>query len=499
VTALTLSREGSIAATAASLGAAASSDSSIDASDPRDPALLALLVGHQAGELLPRALGAYACGVTATVAAALLACASGAGLALTGFVLMLLVRGFGWVGSIAGVFAARATDEEHPARAVFRGQTCASLVTIFGLGASLFWLERPQLFALMAAGIAGLLGVTLPALLGSLPLGRSSATARELSDGKSGAAVTLARGAALGLSSLGPALVWPALALALALTTLSSRVAAGLIFGAFAAGAVALSPLALALSGFGILTPHARALASLARLELEPPRRPSRLDDASTTANVAGFTQAALAVFVSLGLGLMALGAAGTFTAGALACATALGLLGVTLLLLLAARTTRTAALGAKLVSSEVDRQLPRSAGHTPAAEAAPSYRACVDAALTAARSASPLELGALLAVPFAVGAVLRSGTVGLSAALLGLGAAASLGGLLAALGGRATRAALHELRRRLRGNEAGLTPSAAIQAAAFGDLVGVTAASSIEAFALVLALTVLSLLPLLP
>ena len=63
---------------------------------------------------------------------------------------------------------------------------------------------------------------------------------------------------------------------------------------------------------------------------------------------------------------------------------------------------------------------------------------------------------------------------------------------------GRATRAVLAELRRRVRGMRAAFVPRAAAEAESFGELVGVTAASSVEALALVLALTVLSLAPLL-
>ena len=87
--------------------------------------------------------------------------------------------------------------------------------------------------------------------------------------------------------------------------------------------------------------------------------------------------------------------------------------------------------------------------------------------------------------------------TPAFSAPLVGFGVAVVLAGLVLTLGGRGTRAMLTELRRRLRGDDAGLGVRAT-EAESFGELVGVTAASSVEALALVLALTVLSLAPLL-
>ena len=85
-------------------------------------------------------------------------------------------------------------------------------------------------------------------------------------------------------------------------------------------------------------------------------------------------------------------------------------------------------------------------------------------------------------------------------ASLVGFGVAAVLAGLVLSLGGRATRGTLSELRRRLFRQEGGQAPRAAAEAEAesFGELVGVTAATSVEALSLVLALTVLCLAPLL-
>jgi hypothetical protein len=307
-----------------------------------------------------------------------------------------------------------------------------------------------------------------------------------------GDATTIVRGASSGLGSVLLPLLVPALALAIAERTLATHTPVGTLLVGFAAGALALLPLSFALSGFGLLAQHARGVAALARIDSEPRRR-AKLDEASTLGMLAGSTHAALAWALSLLLGLLAVsaGAPAASAFGLAALATALGLGQV---LLFGARAARSAVLGARQVTAEVERQLRASAP-----DAMPSYRNCVEAAFSAAQGASVVELGALLVAPFALGAALAFGAnSGRGATLAAFGVAAVLAGLVVTLGGRATRAMLTELRRRLRGSDHGLPPTAANQSESFGELLGVTAAASVEALAFVLALTVLCLAPLL-
>jgi Na+/H+-translocating membrane pyrophosphatase len=278
----------------------------------------------------------------------------------------------------------------------------------------------------------------------------------------------------------------------------------GLLLVTFAAGALSLSPFALSMAGFGLLATHTRGVVTLARLDREPRRRAGRLDEAGLLGAAAGSTHATVALSLSLLLGLLSLtGGSSPAPSASLGLSAFATVAGVALVLLFGARATRSAVLGARLVSVEVERQLgefPRQQGATAVpTDFTPSYKGCVEAALSAARGASVLEPASLLLAPFLLGAFLRWGWAGsLGAPLVGFGVAAVLAGLVFTLGGRATRATLGELRRRLRGRETGVLPHAATEAESFGELVGVAAASSVEALALVLALTVLCLAPLL-
>lgn len=504
VAALAISREGSVAATSARIGGAhaAEREGALEAGDPRDPALLAELVGHQVGELLPRALTSYVCGVSATVSAALLAVSGGpATAALSCLVLVLVVRAFGAVGAVCGVLSARATDDEAPASALVRGQVSALLVALFGLGSALFWLEREHFAVLLGAGALGLVATALVAQLAWLPLRRGTRTAREVFDARaSGDTAAIVRAAGSGLSRLWPALVLPSLALALGERLLGHAAPTQLLIVTFVAGAVALSPLALAVSGFGLLLDHTRGVAALARLELEPRGRASRLDEAGAVGRAVGSTHALLVLAASLLLGLLAL--LGTSTAkltSLLGFAALATVAGVSLVLLFGARAAGSAVQGARLVAGEVERQLrefPRQQGVAQVpVDFTPSYRACVDASFTAARGASVPEAAALLVTPFVLALLLKVGAEHpLPEPLLGFGVAAVLSGVVYALAARGTHAVLGELKRRTRG-DAG---SGNLAFSTYGELVGVTAAASIEALVCALALTVLCLATLL-
>src|SRR6185369_1812836 len=118
--------------------------------------------------------------------------------------------------------------------------------------------QRPHFGPLFAAGGLGLCCMTVVAQAAWLPLRRGAATPRELLETRgSGEAATIVRGAGSGIVGVWPALLLPALALALLERTLSTSTPTGLLLVAFAAGALALGPFALSMSGFGLLAVHA--------------------------------------------------------------------------------------------------------------------------------------------------------------------------------------------------------------------------------------------------
>jgi len=491
-----LSRAGGIAAAAAGVGSAHVSDpdAGISPADPRDPALLADLVGRVVGEVVPRALASYVASLGVTTALALLATSLGPARALPYFATAMLIRAFGSIAAACGVLAARSSEGESAISGLFRGQVSALVVASFGLGAALFWLDRAQLGSLFLSGELGLLASWISGVTSWLILRRSEAT-RDV-HGTRGA-IAIARGASVALVAASPALCLPAILLAVAEKIVPQTSPA--CFIAFASSALSLTPLSLALGGFGALVSQCRGVASLARIEVEPERRMSSLDDAVMLGERSSGAQFALGLGLSYLLGFLALGGAATAASaslGLLALATALG---VGLVLLLAASGARSAASGSRLVGTEVDRQLSeaRERGGETFAEFAPSYKACVEVAVSSAKASSVVEPAASLIAPFALVLLLRQTGSAFTPTLLVFGTAVALTGVVVSLVSRATRTGLADLRRRARRSDVS-GARALSDADGFGQLVGVAGAAHAESLALTLAITVICLAPLL-
>ncbi|HKY40222.1 MAG TPA: sodium/proton-translocating pyrophosphatase [Polyangiaceae bacterium] len=505
VAALALARGGGTlaAATLVGGGPTAEREAQLDAMDPRSPATLAELLSEQVGGLLPQALSSYVAGVTGNVAAALLAVRAAAQPAsseapLTCLLLISILRAFGILGSMCGLFAARSEESEPPEQALLRGQLSALSVSLFGLCAGLYWLRVEPLLGLFVPGALGLGVAALLTQVAWWPLRRDASAARETTEARSfGDGAAVARGAGAGLSCLLPLLLLPAIAL-----WMTERVpladgpapSQALVLAAFVAGLMATAPFSMAVAGFGSLCDAAQAAAGLARLETEGKRSSLRLDEASSVGGGAAASHATLALAASLLLGLFALHGASLEASPGRQLSAVCG--AIVLVLLFAAGASRRALLGARGVADEVRRQLkglPRRQGSVAVpADFTPSYKACVDSALDSARDRWLLGPVWALLVPFGLALALL-GDKDQRAGLFGFGGAVVICGLTFVLGARATRAALRDARRRFRHLEpAG--PGSLGGPQHFGDLVGLGAATGVEALMSVVALTTLAL-----
>jgi hypothetical protein len=497
-----LSREGSVLGAATGVGSAqaAERDAQLEHHDPRSPGTLAELLGTHVGGLMPRALASLVTGMAATVAVTVLATRAGNESGAVLVELLLLIKAFGLIASGAGVFAAQSRDDEAPVHALLRGHASALVVAAFGAGAACFWIARETLAELLLASSLGLLSVAVSVQLAWLPLRRSSRAARELADARAvGEGAAVARSSSTGFLSLATLLI-PALALA-ALDHVTPAPARSLALTAFAASVLSTTPFALSVAGFGVLAGSAQGMAALARLEGDPGRRGARLEEAGALGSAAAATQVAIALATSLLLGLSAVfpapGAAVSSSAALVA-----GLAGLCCVLTFSAWVCQSAVIGAKQIAVEIEQQLRGFARQQGAVSVpfdhTPSYKACVDVALAAARRRSALELVALVLVPCALLTGLHaSGNIALPAVwLTQFALSAVVSGVVLSLGARFTGLALTELRRRTRGTESSSAQASAVSCHAFAEIVGGSAATSLEALVCAIALTALTLAP---
>jgi hypothetical protein len=382
------------------------------------------------------------------------------------------------------------------------------LVSAFGLAAGLYWLRLEATASLLLAGLAGLLVASSVSRLVWLPLRRGAAPARETAEARNlseGAAIALGSGS--GLSSLLLALLLPAAGLWLLEGLRGAAIggatpAAPALLVAFVSGLLATLPFSLAVAGFGHLAEAAQSVAALAQLGGER-RSSARLDEVGLLGGGAAGAHATLALASSALLGLFALGASSPAPSSSLAAPLSAVLAGITLVALFAARSARGALLGARIVADEVRRQLRSAAPGGPLSpDFTPSYKSCVDSALTSLRESSLLLPGLALLVPFALGGVsLAWGDLLPRSALSSFACAAVISCLVFVLSSRATRAALREARLRSRAaessaargwGEGGQRDGAALSG--FGDLLGIAAATGVEALMGALALSILSI-----
>src|SRR5438067_2603824 len=146
-------------------------EAGIPEDDPRNPAVIADLVGDNVGDCAGRGADLFESTAAENIGAMIL----GAGLAtaaaksdmpfaagLSGVMLFPLVaRAFGLIASIVGVMSVRTDENEDPMSALNRGYYIAAVLALIGFGAATHWLlnapERPHAWLYFFA--CGLIGI----------------------------------------------------------------------------------------------------------------------------------------------------------------------------------------------------------------------------------------------------------------------------------------------------------------------------------------------------
>lgn len=498
----------------------------LDTTDPRNPSMVADLVGDHVGRGARRAVDMFATATLANVTGVLLGIAAfraDAGAngshAWALVTLPLLARGAGVLASALGLFTARATENERTANAFWRGQATTSALVLGGLSGASFWLVGSAGFQwLILAGALGVGAGFSTAQFARLRVGRRRTAVQEVAESaRSGSAVAIAHGLAHGQGGvlLPITILGASLTLAFQFGARTAFVGGGLLGIATAlASFAATSPYMLTVGLFGPIVAGANTVTALDPDpgEGDARRRGNLLDEA-------GFegAAAAQAFFVVLGCGAalvaglcIPLGSGGGRSGDmrlfisnpAVVCS---GLLGVTVVAALCGRVLLAAARASGGVAQEVERQLrgfPREAGAVLVPEGyTPSYRTVVELAskLSLRGVIVPVLVG--VAAPAALGFGLRLlytssdlAAEGLTSFVV-LAAATGLGTALANDGSRGALSAAHRANR-VRGDSA--ASDAALDGHALGSFFGEIASPAAQLFVKACAATALSIAPLL-
>src|SRR5213593_2479179 len=399
-------------------------EAGIPEDDPRNPAVIADLVGDNVGDCAGRGADLFESTAAENVGAMILGIALFPVFGMGGILFPLLARAFGLIATIVGVFTVRCREEEDPMRALNRGYIVTTVIAMLGFAAAVYMLLRPVSTSigavhqgyLLGAGIIGILTAFAFVLITQYYTEYRYRPVREIAEAsRTGPATNIISGLGVAFECTG----LPVLTVSAALMgaywcgkqALGDIQGAGL-YGTAIATMGMLAPCAyiLAMDTFSPITDNAGGIIEMSKQPEAIRRKTDRLDAVGNTtkALTKGYAigSAALAAFLLYRAYLdevmkitgremsVDLTRVPVFVGG---------LLGATLVFVFSALAIKAVGKAAQVVITEVRRQFKTNPGIMKGT-AKPDYARCVDIVTVAALK--EMVLPGLLAVltPVAVG-----------------------------------------------------------------------------------------------
>jgi K(+)-stimulated pyrophosphate-energized sodium pump len=399
--------------------------------DPRNPAVIADLVGDNVGDCAGRGADLFESTAAENIGAMILGVGLYPYFGLKGILFPLVVRAFGLLASIVGIMVVRTPEDGDPMHALNRGYYLTTVLAALGFGIGCYWLlssaQAPDAWwHFWLCGVIGLLAAVAFVYITQYyteykyrPV-RSIATASQ-----TGPATNIITGFSVALECTAV----PVVVIAIAIITSyylgqHSGVAGAGLFGTAVAtmGMLGTAAYILAMDTFGPIADNAGGIIEMSRQSEEVRRKTDRLDAVGNTtkALTKGYAigSAALAAFLlfsayldevrNYGVALTAVDIAKpeVFVGG---------LLGAMLIFLFAALAISAVGKAAFYVIHEVRRQFREHPGILAGTEQ-PSYRQCVD--IVTAGALKQMVLPGLITVgmPIVVGLIFKELGVGAEA-----------------------------------------------------------------------------------
>jgi K(+)-stimulated pyrophosphate-energized sodium pump len=462
-------------------------EAGIPEDDPRNPAVIADLVGDNVGDCAGRGADLFESTAAENIGAMILGVALYPYFGLKGVLFPLVVRAFGLIASIVGIMVVRTREDGDPMHALNRGYYLTTFLAALGFGVGCNWLlnsaQAPNawwhfwLCGLMGLGTAmAFVYITQYYTEYKYRPVKSIATASQ-----TGPATNIITGFAVAMECT----ALPVLVIAVAIIGSfylgqSSGVANAGLFGTAVAtmGMLGTAAYILAMDTFGPIADNAGGIIEMSQQPEEIRRKTDRLDAVGNTtkALTKGYAigSAALAAFLLFSAYLDELKNYGKpLQAVDIAKPEVFigGLLGVMLIFLFSALAIRAVGKAAYYVINEVRRQFKENPGILKGT-AKPSYRQCVD--IVTAGALKEMVLPGLLTVgmPIAVGLIFKQFGIGAEvvAALLMVG---TMGGILVATMLNNGGGAWDNAKKFIETGELGGKGSDTHKAAVVGDTVG--------------------------
>ena len=292
-------------------------EAGIPEDDPRNPAVIADLVGDNVGDCAGRGADLFESTAAENIGAMILAAGlyvsnralfEGQNLSLLGVILFPLVaRAFGIIASIVGIMSVRTNDKEDPMKALNRGYAVTAVLVIIGFYVASRWLLGSEHF--MNFFLCGVIGVLTSVAFVFITQYYTEYKYRPVKfiaeQSQTGPATNIISGIAIGMESTG----YPILVISVALVSSyflgqhSGLQHAGLFGTAVATmGMLGTAAYILAMDTFGPITDNAGGIVEMSQQSHEIRERTDRLDSVGNTtkALTKGYAvgSAALAAFL---------------------------------------------------------------------------------------------------------------------------------------------------------------------------------------------------------
>ena len=292
-------------------------EAGIPEDDPRNPAVIADLVGDNVGDCAGRGADLFESTAAENIGAMILAAGlynanqavfADEGLTLIGVLMFPLVaRAFGIIASIVGILAVKVNDTEDPMKALNRGYFITSILVVVGFYIASYWLLGPTYyFNFFLCGLIGVLTSVAFVFITQYYTEYKYRPVRSIAESsQTGPATNIISGIAVGMESTGyPVLViCGAIVGAYYLGEHSGLQHAGLFGTAVATmGMLGTAAYILAMDTFGPITDNAGGIVEMSQQPEAIRERTDRLDSVGNTtkALTKGYAvgSAALAAFL---------------------------------------------------------------------------------------------------------------------------------------------------------------------------------------------------------
>ncbi len=384
-------------------------EAGIPEDDPRNPAVIADLVGDNVGDCAGRGADLFESTAAENIGAMILGVALFPVFGMNGVIFPLVARSFGLIASIVGIFAVKAKGHENPMSALNRGYYVALILSAILFGVAVMWLLGNIWFF-----YAGLVGIATSLAFVYVTQYYTEKKYRPVQDivkaSETGAATNIITGLSVAMETTGPTMVIISAALMAAYWFGSnSGVAGGGLYGTAVAtmGMLATAAYILAMDTFGPITDNAGGIVTMANAPQDVRKRTDELDAVGNTtkALTKGYAvgSAALAAFLlfSAYMSEVAKLSGKIFEVVNLAKVDVFvgALLGAMLVFVFSGLVMRAVGKTAEYMIAEVRRQF-KNKGIL-AGKVKPNYARCVD--ITAQGALRNMVLPGLLAVAFPV------------------------------------------------------------------------------------------------